>query len=134
MYLNFKLQLNCFSMLSWNISVNILPFMKQISAIFTVQCYIYCTMLYLLYNVFFNFQCFIYCTTLYLLYNFFFKFEYWRIITLLQQFRYRIMAKSGILTCGSFSMVLIFSLLLSNIFSELVLGLSIIFYYHYNIL
>ena len=38
------------------------------------------------------------------------------------------------LTCGSFSMILIFSLLLSNIFSELVLDLCNILYYYDNIL
>ena len=36
------------------------------------------------------------------------------------------MDESDILTCGSFSMVLIFSLLLSKIFSELVLKLGIL--------
>ena len=44
------------------------------------------------------------------------------------------MDASDKLTCGSFSMVLIFSLLLPNIFSELVLDLCIILYYYYNIL
>ena len=64
-----------------------------------------------------------------------FTLEYWRIITSLQWCKYRIMDKSDILTYGNFSMVLIFSFLLSNIFSKLVLDLSIIFYYYYyNIL
>ena len=42
--------------------------------------------------------------------------------------------KSNILTFGSLSLVLIFSLLLSNNLSELVFDLSIILYYYYNIL
>ena len=45
---------------------------------------------------------------------------------LCQQCKYRIMDGSDILTCGSFSMVLIFPLLLSKIFSELVLKLGIL--------
>ena len=39
------------------------------------------------------------------------------------------MDESNMLTCRSFSMVLLFSLLLSNIFSEMVLNLCIILYY-----
>ena len=45
--------------------------------------------------------------------------------------KYKINDKSDILICGGLLMVLIFSLLLSNIFSELVLDLSIILYYYY---
>ena len=44
------------------------------------------------------------------------------------------MDKSDILICGRFSMVLIFLLALWNTFSEVVLDLSIIFYYYINIL
>ena len=39
------------------------------------------------------------------------------------------MDESDMLTWGSFSMVLLFSLLMSNIFSEMVLNLCIILYY-----
>ena len=42
------------------------------------------------------------------------------------------MDESDILTCGSFSIVLTFSLLLSNILSELVLDLCVILYYYYR--